>query len=127
MQHGVWWGDVCVPGCAREQDAKHSLEEEHRGLVSASLPLSSLILVSTKVFNASRRVQNQLRLDGSSPADLPPADVQPGPPELHLHLHQLRCLVNFLFSLTFTHITLILQVRLTDWKLRECHQAARRQ
>ena len=45
VRHGVWWGDVRVLGCAREQDAKHSLEEEHRGLVSASLFPSCLILI----------------------------------------------------------------------------------
>ena len=29
VQHGVRWGDLRFPGRAREQDAKHPLEEEH--------------------------------------------------------------------------------------------------
>ena len=52
-----------------------------------------LILSPPQVFNSSRRLPNQLRLNGSGPVNLPPADVQPSPSELHLHLHQLRRLV----------------------------------
>ena len=52
-----------------------------------------LILSPPQVFNSSWRLPNQLRLNGSGPVNLPPADVQPSPSELHLHLHQLRRLV----------------------------------
>ena len=93
--------DVCLSRHPHEQDAKYSMEKEWTGMVfSAPRRLQGMLDRNPCDFGALVGhkgiwifVADNLRLCRADPNALPAVTERHRPPELHVHLHQLRRVV----------------------------------